>query len=298
MARGYGDVAAWEPQKKAPEALSSGTHEMTSATSKPKKQMPCEVASGAVQSCALEAANPHEHYDTLIGSSLSDYLPPKITIPPIPNRLRMHIPPSNFGAVEEGSIYRSGYPQPKNYSFLESLNLKTILTLVPETISPEYAEFIKSHHIRHIQIHIPANKDGKVNITPERIVLALSAVLDRANHPLLIHCNRGKHRTGCVTACLRKVQNATTEHAVAEYRDYSHPKCRDGDMDFIRSFDPQALLPFARKKGWPVTPPPEKMVRADSDGEGLQMGEKKDSFVFTLEDIAACKVPEEPDHSL
>jgi len=39
----------------------------------------------------------------------------------------MYVPPVNFGAVEIGNLYRSGYPQPPNYSFLESLKLKTIL---------------------------------------------------------------------------------------------------------------------------------------------------------------------------
>jgi protein tyrosine/serine phosphatase len=35
---------------------------------------------------------------------------------------------------------------------------------------------------------------------------ALSALLDVRTHPILIHCNKGKHRTGCLVGCLRKVQ--------------------------------------------------------------------------------------------
>jgi hypothetical protein len=35
-------------------------------------------------------------------------------------------PPPNFGMVAEG-VYRSGYPTPKNFSFLKSLKLKSIL---------------------------------------------------------------------------------------------------------------------------------------------------------------------------
>lgn len=144
--------------------------------------------------------------------------------------------------------------------------------------------------IRHVQIHIPANKDGKIHITPERMCMALSVVLDRKHHPILVHCNRGKHRTGCVTACLRKVQSMSTERAIAEYRDYSYPKCRDDDMAFIKSFNPLALLPYAQSHGWPVTPPPEPI-------DDLWQG-KKNTFTFSLEDMAACKVPEEPDQSL
>lgn len=29
---------------------------------------------------------------------------------------------------------------------------------------------------------------------------------DARNHPLLIHCNKGKHRTGCLVGCFRKVR--------------------------------------------------------------------------------------------
>ena len=36
------------------------------------------------------------------------------------------IPPSNFSMVEEG-LYRSGFPEPSNFGFLETLNLKSIM---------------------------------------------------------------------------------------------------------------------------------------------------------------------------
>jgi tyrosine-protein phosphatase SIW14 len=65
-------------------------------------------------------------------------------------------------------------------------------TLVPEPLSEEYTTFMDQNHIRHYQIHIHSNKDGKINITPEAMATALAVVLNRNNHPLLIHCNRGK----------------------------------------------------------------------------------------------------------
>lgn len=36
------------------------------------------------------------------------------------------IPPTNFSMVEEG-LYRSGFPEPSNFGFLETLNLKSIM---------------------------------------------------------------------------------------------------------------------------------------------------------------------------
>ncbi|KAG9450936.1 hypothetical protein H6P81_010901 [Aristolochia fimbriata] len=35
--------------------------------------------------------------------------------------------------------------------------------------------------------------------------------LDVRNHPLLIHCKRGKHQTGSLVGCLRKLQNFRPE---------------------------------------------------------------------------------------
>lgn len=36
------------------------------------------------------------------------------------------VPPLNFSMVEEG-IYRSGFPQPANFGFLQTLNLRSIM---------------------------------------------------------------------------------------------------------------------------------------------------------------------------
>jgi hypothetical protein len=54
-------------------------------------------------------------------------LNPRLSIAPLPGRLRMYVPPANFGAVETNSIYRSGYPTSKNFDFINSLNIRTIL---------------------------------------------------------------------------------------------------------------------------------------------------------------------------
>lgn len=64
-------------------------------------------------------------------------------------------------------------------------------TLVPEEISPAYRDFMKSAGIQHFQVHINANK-GAVRVQSCDMNRALNIVLDRSNHPLLIHCNKGK----------------------------------------------------------------------------------------------------------
>ncbi|KAF2178136.1 hypothetical protein K469DRAFT_600653 [Zopfia rhizophila CBS 207.26] len=166
-----------------------------------------------------------------------------------PDRLRSLLPPTNFGAVVPGSIYRSSYPQPENFGFLKSLKLKTILTLVPEEVPLENRNFMADNDIQHFQVHIPANK-GEVKIQTCQMSKALGIVLDRSNHPILIHCNKGKHRTGCVVGCFRKAQGEEFDSIFGEYHTYADPKARILDECFIELFDDRTVLWMARLHNW------------------------------------------------
>lgn len=65
---------------------------------------------------------------------------------------------------------------------------------------------------------------------------ALSVLLDVRRHPLLIHCNKGKHRTGCLVGCLRKVQRWSLTSIFDEYRRFAANKVRVLDQQFIELF--------------------------------------------------------------
>ncbi|MCJ1259433.1 hypothetical protein MMC24_007270 [Lignoscripta atroalba] len=150
-------------------------------------------------------------------------------------------PPANFDIVAPG-IYRSSFPRIGNFEHLRSLGLKTILTLVPEEYPPENKDFVKENCIRHFQIPIPANKDPFVTIPPKDIAAALEILLDTRHHPVLIHCNKGKHRTGCVVGCYRKIHDWTNPSIIAEYRRYAAHKARVLDERFIELFDQHAAM--------------------------------------------------------
>jgi tyrosine-protein phosphatase SIW14 len=165
-----------------------------------------------------------------------------------PDRLTSLLPPDNFGAVIPGSVYRSSFPLPENFSFLRSLKLKTILTLVPKPFPDAYVEFLETNGIRQIVVPIAANKDV-VCIEDTTMIQALGVVLDRSHYPLLIHCNKGKHRTGCTVACLRKIQGEGMRAALQEYHTYAGSKARSLDETFIRSFDERSLLWLAMENG-------------------------------------------------
>ena len=63
---------------------------------------------------------------------------------------------------------------------------------------------------------------------------------------MLIHCNKGKSRTGCVVGCYRKLQNWSTSAIFEEY--YRHAGDSSTtliDQQYIELFDP-ATLPRIR----------------------------------------------------
>lgn len=214
-----------------------------------------------------EHAECMHHEDLVDGDENADVVktrtPSPITETIAPGRLRSLFPPSNYGAVVPGSVYRSSYPQAKNFDFLQSLKLKTIITLVPEEIPEDYREFMKAAGIQHFQVHINANK-GAVRVQSCDINRALNIVLDRTNHPVLIHCNKGKHRTGCVVATVRRIQGLDIEAIRHEYHTYADPKARFWDEVFFEHFDVNTVMWLARKENWvlpdvegvPISPPP------------------------------------------
>ncbi|EAY82910.1 tyrosine-protein phosphatase DSP3 [Oryza sativa Japonica Group] len=145
-------------------------------------------------------------------------------------------PPSNFGMVDTG-VYRSGFPDPASFGFLRGLGLRSVVYLCPEPYMETNAEFLKAEGIRLFQFGIEGNKDPNVSIPVDAIMGALRVILDVRNHPVLIHCKRGKHRTGCLVGCFRKLQNWCLSSVFEEYHRYAAGKSRLSDLKFIESFD-------------------------------------------------------------
>lgn len=149
-------------------------------------------------------------------------------------------PPPNFATVASG-LFRSSFPQVEHFGFLDRLKLRTILTLVQEPYPVELIKHYERVGIKLIQYAIPGNKEPFVHIPEDKIRLALRQVLDVRNHPMLIHCNKGKHRTGCLVGCLRKLQHWSSTAIFDEYRRYAFPKSRNMDQQFIELFDHSSL---------------------------------------------------------
>ncbi|KAI3886037.1 hypothetical protein MKX03_003618 [Papaver bracteatum] len=136
--------------------------------------------------------------------------------------------PCNFSVVESG-VYRCSFPDSSNFSFIETLNLRSILCLCPDPYPEESLRFLQSKNIKLFQFGCQGTKD--------MITEALEVLLDVRNHPILIHCKHGKHRTGCVVGCYRKVKNWCLPCVLKEYQHFAGVKAGPTDMKFIENYD-------------------------------------------------------------
>ncbi|KAG8641585.1 tyrosine-protein phosphatase DSP3 isoform X2 [Manihot esculenta] len=116
------------------------------------------------------------------------------------------LPPANFSMVEDG-IFRSAFPQPHNFPFLKSLNLRSIIYLCCEPYPQENLEFLRANNIKLLQFGI----EGK------------------------------SHRTGCLVGCFRKLQNWCLASVFEEYRHFAGVKWRNSDLQFMEKFDVTCL---------------------------------------------------------
>ncbi|KAK3344250.1 tyrosine phosphatase family-domain-containing protein [Lasiosphaeria hispida] len=155
--------------------------------------------------------------------------------------------PINFGVVVPG-VYRSSFPQAGDYDFVEALKLKTVVTLVQKDFPQGYDTFISKNGIRHYVFGMKGTKKEEIPIRTMKSILRL--VLDRQNHPLLIHCNHGRHRTGCVVAVVRKVSGWNLRNIIDEYKNYAGPKIRDCDVKYIAGFELADISNLFRDVSW------------------------------------------------
>lgn len=114
--------------------------------------------------------------------------------------------------------------------------------------------------MRLLQFGVPGNKEPFVDIPENMIRLAVEQLLDIRNHPVLIHCNKGKHRTGCLIGCLRKACSWSLSSILDEYIRFSAPKSRFMDQQFIELFEVNKIR--LKRKYIPVWLPAVSQVSA------------------------------------
>lgn len=107
----------------------------------------------------------------------------------------------------------------------------------------------------------------KVENDPVSMKLALELLLDNRNFPVLIHSNKGKHRSGVLVACMRKLlQNWAFGSVKLEYYYFAGEKGK-ADVEFIEKFEPTLKYDERWAPAWLRYSPEEgKLIKVTKDG--------------------------------
>lgn len=109
-------------------------------------------------------------------------------------------------------LYRGAYPKPRNLRFLETLHLRTIVSLTPKPIDDDPAIIQWAHAqnggagIRMVHVRTEKPKEETGGLTREGAARAMLELVNRENLPLYVHCLDGIEVTSTLIACLRKIQ--------------------------------------------------------------------------------------------
>lgn len=145
--------------------------------------------------------------------------------------------PANFSQVESG-VYRSACPKYLNIPFLKTLGLKVVVNLTSNCVTDEVEAFYEAAGIKLLTCDLGrGNRKHNIHADVNASTNALKALLDTANHPVLVHCKKGKHRTGCIVGLLRKQRNWALSNIFTEYCSFEPTdKNREEDERFMEAY--------------------------------------------------------------
>ncbi|KAJ5673907.1 hypothetical protein N7462_009346 [Penicillium macrosclerotiorum] len=156
--------------------------------------------------------------------------------------------PTRFAQVVDG-IYRSSFPNVLHIDIHQALGVKTILSLVSTEYSWANVHWMLNRDTKVLSVPVIANKDPHIKTTERVVNMILSILMHEKNHPIVVHCNEGKHRTGCIIGCFRKLQGWDHASIIEEYREFAGDKARALDEDFIQAYEPRrGMKKQARRK--------------------------------------------------
>ncbi|RPB02218.1 hypothetical protein L873DRAFT_1763082 [Choiromyces venosus 120613-1] len=151
------------------------------------------------------------------------------------------IPPLRFSVVED-KLYRGSYPRPLNFEFLESLRLKTILSLTEDPLNEAAAGWCWSRGIDMVHICPEGGSKKEAPLRHPDAIKILQIILDNTRGPLYVHCLNGSEVTGLAMASLRKVQLWATPAIVSEMMRFSETHSSSFDL-FLEEFVGPVTIP-------------------------------------------------------
>lgn len=107
----------------------------------------------------------------------------------------------NFHTTREGVLYRSGQPRGLGLEFVKLYGIRTLINLRRPDSSgtPEEKAFAAEEGLNFYNFSI-GSSTAEIDQTVKRF---LAIVADRSNWPILVHCSRGKERSGVLSAIYR-----------------------------------------------------------------------------------------------
>eukprot|EP00474_Spongospora_subterranea_P002626 CRZ03084.1 hypothetical protein [Spongospora subterranea] len=100
---------------------------------------------------------------------------------------------------------------------------------------------VYSNNLQLFHFGTDGNKEPFSIVPLDLLQSAIACILDVRNHPILIHCSKGTHRTGCLIGCMRKVQYWSLTSILAEYQRFAGGKPRVLDQQSIELFNPNQV---------------------------------------------------------
>ncbi|TMW68700.1 hypothetical protein Poli38472_006168 [Pythium oligandrum] len=153
------------------------------------------------------------------------------------------IPPFRFSSVQH-QLYRGSYPTLKNFRFLRRLQLKTIVSVIPEPPTADLVEFCQQEKITNYHFCAEKFTSDNVTVSPSMVAQILQLMIKQENLPLYIHCLDGANVAGIIIMVLRKLQNWTKVATVSEFcrftRDHGIEK---DESEYLSSFSEEIVVP-------------------------------------------------------
>ncbi len=143
----------------------------------------------------------------------------------------------NFRVVQEGVLYRSAQLDIDGLKQLaHDYGIRTIVSLRDGDAAADQAEasWAAKNGINHVRIPPRPWSAADGSVPAEQGLAVFRQVMaDPTNHPVLIHCFAGIHRTGTYCAVYRlEFQHWSNAEAIAELRSHGYATL-DGDADVL-----------------------------------------------------------------